>query len=378
MKLPVLPFVLLLLTGCSSKTSAPIFTPSTDNTASHVTIEDAELLWMQDVEEGTLVRIHDPWHPDQWANQYLLVDAKESWSEVQQASAHEHYGDYELLRTPLQRMTLTAGCHAWLLAQLDALQHVAVLCDTGFVCAREVKDWMRSVRNDGSPVIVDGGNSTAPNLEVLLTAQTDAVWLSPMQGMTSNLVHTNLPIIYCADYLETSPLGRAEWMKFYGRLVGQETKADALYAQVKTQYEANIAPTSKGQKLLAELPYGATWYVPGGCSTAAQLYADAGYDYPWANDKHPGSLALSREAVVAQGSDCDVWLIKYMADEDWSLTDLFNQHPAYRHIRATLVGGVWGCNTATSDYFDVTPFRPDSLLHSLVQMDGAFFHKLKQ
>jgi len=365
---------LLTLGGCtkSSPNSQGEYTSDTNY---------AELLTIQEAEPGiSLCRIRDPWRTDRIVMQYLLVPSSNTdWTEADAQKATAKYGETVILRTPLQRMALTASCHVWLLSQWDALDHIEVLCDTAFVKSESVKQWMRSLRADGTATVLDGGTSTAPNREVLLQAHCDALWISPFeQAGIGNLGQLSIPIIYCADYMENSPLGRAEWMRFYGRLTGNAAQADSLFFQIAERYESLADSSSNGKTLLAELPYGSTWYVPGGCSTSALLYADAGYQYLWQDDNHAGSLSLSKEAVLAKAQNCDCWYLKYMDPEgDWTREQLANQDPLFRHIRALNEGEVWACNTAQSDFFDVTPFRPDSLLQSIKAQDGHFFKLLK-
>ncbi|MBP5763557.1 MAG: ABC transporter substrate-binding protein, partial [Bacteroidales bacterium] len=136
--------------------------------------------------------------------------------------------------------------------------------------------------------------------------------------------------------------------------------------------------------LLAESPYGATWYVPGGRSTMSWLYQDAGFRYPWSEDVHGGSLALSPEAVFAKAQNADVWVIKYFSpDNDWSLQDFIGQNPLFRQFEAAQQGKVFGCNTAINDYFESTPFRPDLLLLEMKHIRNQeydslrYFHQLK-
>lgn len=316
--------------------------------------------------------------------QYLLVPRSDkSWNETLEESFADQVGESIVLRTPLQRIALTASCHAWLLSQLNALDKVNVMCDTSYVAAKNIQAWMRSAG------ILDGGTATTPNAEVLMAAHCDALWISPYENSSlGNIANLPVPIIYSAEYMENSPLGRAEWMRFYGRLVGKEIEADTLFAQVERCYLGGVSYSASKQqgtssktkkaKLMAELPYGATWYVPGGCSTSAQLYTDAGYQYAWSNDEHAGSLSLSKEAVLAKAQDCDIWLFKYNdPTKDWNLADFKRQQAIYSQFKATQEGNIWGCNTATSDFFEVTPFRPDTLLISLINQDGAFYKQLK-
>lgn len=364
--------LIVLLVSCTGRKQES-FIPQTD------TCHHASLLNFCETDEAyTLVQIHNPWQPSKVEVQYLLVPAEDNgWNEETEQTCKEIYGDFTVLRTPLQRITLTSSCHAYLLDELRALDLVSVMCDTGYVMAPSVHRWMHDA------LAFDGGNSMAPNTEVLLAAQTDAVWISPYENAsTSTLSHLPLTLIYCADYMENSPLGRAEWMRFYGRLVGKGQEADSLFQHIETRYDSLIcvshADTLKTRRtLLAELPYGPTWYVPGGCSNSSLLYQDAGYDYPWSHDTHAGSLSLSPEAVLAKAMDCDRWIFKYMNPEgDWTLEDFLAQNPLYSQFKAAKNGEVWGCNTSYSDFFDVTPFRPDILLESLINDDGRFFKKL--
>lgn len=350
--------------------------------------QHTSLLHLSETREGyTLAQILNPWRPTKVEVQYLLVPAADThWNEETAQRATKKYGSFTLLRTPLQRITLTAACHAFLLDELRALDHVSVMCDTEYVHSPAVHRWM----HDG--LAFDGGSSMAPNPEILLAAQTNAVWISPYENASAgNIAHLPLTLIYCADYMETSPLARSEWMRFYGRLVGKGQEADSLFLCISARYDSltslshadrltSLSPdTLQAQRsLLAELPYGPTWYVPGGQSTSAQLYHDAGYAYPWADDPHAGSLSLSPEAVLAKAADCDRWLFKYMnTDGDWTLSDFLAQNPLYGQFCSAQTGNVWGCNTSYSDFFDVTPFRPDMLLESLINDDERFFKKLK-
>lgn len=343
-------------------------------------IEYAELLVMENLGgDRILCRILDPWRTGRNMMQYLLVpkDDKE-WNEDVEETFSSKYGESTVLRTPLTRMTLTTACHTWLLSQLDALDNIAILCDTAFINASNIKAWMRSQKPDGNPTILDGGTATKPNIEVLLAGQSDALWISPYENASlGNLDRLPIPIIYCAEYMENSPLARAEWMKFYGRLVGRSAKADSLFEAVSNRYEKLSKNRGNGQKILVDLPYGATWYVPGGCSSSAQLYEDAGFVYPWAEDMHSGSLSLSKEAVLSKAQDCDVWYIRYMdTNKDWTLADFKRQNVFFDKFKAAREGNVWGCNTAYSDFFDITSFRPDSLLESFVKGNGAFYKKV--
>lgn len=339
----------LLLTGCNGRQG--------DSSALDNEMRYAELLEMQETDSGTVARIHDPWNRERVAIEYHISQ-------------------------PQQRVTLSASSHGYLLSQLlDAANLVTAYCDAQYVMDSTLQARLR----DG--LILDAGSSLAPNLEVLAATRCDAIWLCPMEGSNTLSAlgqHLGTQVICCADYMESTPLGRAEWMRFYGRLIGKGAVADSLFLVIEERYltltahsDSLRAAGDSCQTLMAEMPYQATWYVPGGRSTTAQLYHDAGLDYLWADDTHAGSLALSPEAVLDKAHDADIWLVKYYDPSgDWTLDDFIGQHPYFPQFKAAQCGEVYGCNTAVSDYFDVAPFRPDLILESLIERDEKYFKPL--
>lgn len=334
-------------------------------------IRHASLLTLQPLaSQRTLCRIANPWAPQQTAIQYLLVPAADTaFTLTDQQHIEQQYGPVQLLRTPLQRVALTSSSHAWLLHQLGALSSVSVMCDAQYVIDTTLQQALQAHR------VAEGGSGMAPNTEVLLTRQCGALWVSPYESASASTLHKRfqLPVIYCADYMETSPLARAEWMRFYGLLVGHQTEADSLFALVEQRYDSIASlprdTTSQQPLLLPELPYSGTWYVAGGRSSIGRIYTAAGFRYPWAADTHGGSLSLSPEAVFLQAQQADVWVIKYnKPGSNLTLQQLSAQHTLFPQIQALQRGRVFGCNTAHSNYFDVTPFRPDWLLEEFAHI----------
>lgn len=332
-------------------------------------MEYAQLLTMEEAEDGIyFCTIANPWMPERSIIRYLLVPEDQTEAgDALLTQLEEQHGSVQLLHTPLDRLALTSTCYGWLLKELGARDAIGAICDKDYLLDEELRQAVEA------GTIADGGNSMAPNLENILHARCEALWITPYESASVNGMGQALalPIIYGADYMETSPLGRAEWIRFYGRLVGKGSEADSLFCIVSQRYDS-IAhahperPVPSRPKLLTDLPYSATWHVPGGCSTMGILYQDAGFDYLWADDQHAGSLALSPEAVIALGAEADIWLIKYNnCGADLSISDLQAQNPLFGEIKAVRERNVFGCNTARINYFDVAPYRPDIILEEL-------------
>lgn len=334
--------------------------------AHHSYMSHSTLLEIKQIGEASTCRIRNPWRPKEWLAQYLLLPADSALLPIDSAQAlRQRYPNHTPLTIPLERITLTNSNHAYLIEQLGALDHIAVMCDASY---SHIKELHRRI-NNGS--IRDGGTALSPNIETLLAAGTDAIWLPPFENAGAGAFqHFGIPVIYSAEYMESHPLSRAEWMKFYGRLVGRGFEADSLFQCISDRYYAIAALSDMDLEkptILSELPSDATWYVPGGHSTASRLYRDAGGTYIWQEDDHAGSLSLSPEAVLKKAREADFWFFTFYDTKCPSmlLFQFQNQHPINNKFRAAQHSNVYACNTAFSSYFDETPFRPDLLLWSV-------------
>ena len=215
--------------------------------------------------------------------------------------------------------------------------------------------------------------SMNPDMERIIDLHPDAILLSPFEnsGGYGRIEKLDIPIIECADYMETSALGRAEWMRFYGLLFGVAPQADNLFAEVDSCYQrlkmrAQLSSTSFS--VVSELKSGSAWYVPGGRSTIGRLFQDACGRYAFADDTHSGSVPLAFETVFDKAGDADVWLVKYNRDRDMSYADLEADYIGYTGFKAFKTRNVYGCNTAKVPFYEETPFRPDYLLSDLIQI----------
>ena len=323
-----------------------------------IALSHATLLSMERTDSFTIVTVKDPWHEGKTLATYVLVPRT--------SAMPHHIPEGILVRTPIQRAALTTSVHVALLAELDMQNSIAGITDAEFVVSPQVKALLSTQGGHIRPM----GSSMQPNAELIRAAHCDAVFISPFENAGSGPIERlGLPIIACADYMETSPLGRAEWMRFYGILFGCGERADSLFNQVGTDYEtlAQKVKNCRERKpsVICDRQTGATWYQPGGASTMGQMLADAGAQYIWAERKEAGSLPLDMENVFAHGRNADIWLIKYGADTPLSYTALANDNPRYCNFRAWKERHIWTCNTLLTPFYEETPFHPERLLQNL-------------
>ena len=348
-------FLLALLSSCGGKSKSS----SVIEAEKAIPLRYAENLSLSATEDYTIARLRNPWDTTRILHTYVLVDKKKSLP--------ADLPEGTLVRTPLSKAVVYSSVHCGLLNQIGALKSIGGVCDLKYIKLQEVQDGCRT----GS--IADVGNGMNPDIEKIIDLHPDAIMLSPFEnsGGYGRVEKLNIPIIECADYMETSALGRAEWMRFYGLLFGEAQKADSLFAEVEKNYnelKALVAPLSYAPSVISELKNGSAWYVPGGKSTSARIYADAGANYVFADDEHSGSVPLTFETVFDKGQNADFWLIKYNQAIDKTYKELEQDYAPYTGFRAFKERNIYGCNTGKVDFYEDSPFHPDRLLKDLIKI----------
>ena len=313
----------------------------------------------------TQVNLRNPWDTLKTLHTYLLVD--------KQKETPSHLPQGTVVRTPLEKSLIYSSVHCSLLNDLQSLSAVAGVCDLSYIRMPEIQDGCQEGK------ITDCGESMNPNIEKIIDLSPDAILLSPFEnsGGYGRIEKLGIPIIECADYMETSPLGRAEWMRFFGMLVGKEKVADDLFHQIEKEYvslKKEVEESSKGGEteaqpsVITELKFGSAWYVPGGKSTVARLLADAGANYIFADNTNSGSVPLSFETVFDKGQDADFWLIKYNQPIDKTYTELASDYAPYKNFEAWKEQRIFGCNTNKVNFYEESPFHPERLLKDLIKI----------
>ena len=303
------------------------------------------------------VRLADPWNVGKVLHTYLLVPAGESLP-----SGLPHG---TVVRTPLRRDVVSTSVHCSLVIDMGRKTSIAGVCEPQYIHIPYINERLRSGE------VADCGSGMAPNVETIIDLQPDAIFLSPFQnsGGYGKVEALGIPIIETADYMETSALGRAEWMRFYGLLFGSSHEADSIFDSVEKAYltlrqQAHQATTAKS--IVMDKQSGAVWYVPGGKSTIGGIIADANIGYPWQSDSHSGSLPLPFESVLEKGGQADLWLFRYNSPQPITSAALLSENSGYKQFKAFQEKNIYGCNTATSTFYEETPFHPHLLLRDFI------------
>ena len=377
--------------------------------------------------------IANPWKAGTMLHRYILIPKGEEGDKTVAMLALQRTSGMgcttDTVRTPVERSAVFIAPHCQLMYELGCQQAIRGVCDLNYINIPDVRKRAASAGNASAQnSIVDCGSSMAPDIERIIALKPEAILVSPFEnsGGYGKLDKLRIPLIEAADYMESSPLGRAEWMKFYGMLFGKdknisttaagkaseaavgkasgaaagkaseatagkaseatlpascELRADSLFAQIEKEYlnlKAEAGKLPKGLSILTERKTGGVWYVPGGQSTIGILLKDANARYIFSDDKHSGSLPMSPEQILAKGSQVDVWAFKYFGGAPLSQAQLLQEYDGYKALAAFNRGNIYQVDTSTVPYFELTSFHPELLLREFIILaHGERFGKLK-
>lgn len=346
----------------------------------------AELLTIVKHNDGAYTEaiIENPWKKGTTLHKYILVPKGNEGDEtvarlkddIRENATLQMGSHCDIVRTPLESNVVFTAPHCQLMYELGCKNAITGVCDKDYINIPDIKERVKlsdgkASTSDTDKVIIDCGSSMQPDIERIIALKPEGLLISPFEnsGGYGKLDKLHVPIIETADYMETSPLGRAEWMKFYGLLFKSEERSDSLFSSIEKEYlalKAEAAKLPQGLSILTERKMGSVWYVPGGKSTMGILLKDANAKYIFADDTHSGSLAYGPERILSKGTQIDVWAFKYFGGKALSKSDLLAEYEGYKVLKAFNSNSIYQVDTSTQPYFELTSFHPEILLREFI------------
>lgn len=324
-----------------------------------LTLHSTLLTLVRESDGSLTATIANPWQPGNTLQRLTLVHRD---------SAVPEHVEGTVVRVPVERAGVYSSVHTGGLKELGALPAIAAVADLAYF---PTGDTIRTLAAEGA--IADLGTSQAPSMERMAATDLEVVLRSPMEGLASGSLPPGIVPIEMADYMETSPIGRAEWLLLLGALTGTLPQADSILYNVINDYsnlhqKAAVALSPK-PVVLSETEQSGVWYVPGARSYMARFITDAGGTLPFDDNKATGSVPMSLEAVAARAIDADVWLLRSYGSNPGP-DDLEKMNPRYGAFKPVRERNVWSCNSAEVPVFDDIAFHPERLLADYI----AIFH----
>lgn len=274
------------------------------------------------------------------------------------------------ITTPIENIICFSTSHLPAITALGQAPQLIGFPDTQWIYDSSLQTLVK----DGS--IADIGQKNGVNIEKTLTLNPGLV-MAYSKGSAFEqlkpLQQADIPVVVNLDYMETNPLGRAEWIKFTAAFFQKLDQADSIFQEIELNYQKLTTKTAGIQNkptVMTGVMYGDTWYVPGGKSYAAAFIEDAGGKYLWSENNESGSLELSYESVLKKAEDADYWL---GAANFKSYAELKDTDSRYSYFKAFREQKIYGytkrvSESGANDFLESGFLRPDLILQDYINI----------
>jgi iron complex transport system substrate-binding protein len=340
------------------------YDPNVDYFPAKVRVQHATGFTVRYYPHYKAVTVRNPWRRTKQMFQYVLVQRG--------APAPEGYPKAQRIEVPVRTMVTMSTTYLPYLDRLGIADRLV-----GHSALKQVNT-PAIVKRIQAGQLVEVGSGAGVNVELLLDVNPDLIMThaveTPQHNAHPKLLEAGLKVALNAAYMDTSPLGRTEWMKFVALFFNREATAERLFHDIVAAYERLTNLTRHVQIkpiVFAQAEYQGTWFMPGGNSYQARFLKDAGATYLWADDDSSGSLRLDFEAVFERASKADFWLVNTSGWE--RLQDVLAADERYANFAALQQGRVYNNNARLNahggnDYWETGVANPHLVLADLIKI----------
>jgi iron complex transport system substrate-binding protein len=340
-----------------------VYDPQVDYFPNKVTVTEAKGFTVEYHRNYKVVSVKNPWRNADTTFQYILVQCN--------TPIPKGFDQSQIIQVPVNSVVVMSTTHLPLLDKLGLIDRLTGVTDFKQVNTPSV------VKKIKAGELAEVGRSNNTNVEKVLEIRPELVTTygvgNPKTDSHPKLIEAGLPVAIIAEYMESSPLGRAEWLKFMALFFNREAEAETEFSQMTAKYRsiAKIAGQAKTKPtVFSGFDSRGTWYIPGGDSYTAKFIADAGGNYIWKEDRSTGSLNLSFEQVFDRAQTAEVWLNSSQA---WrNINDVTNSDRRYGKFRAVKDSKLFNPTarinaTGGNDFWEGGTANPDIVLADLVK-----------
>lgn len=313
----------------------------------------------------TTIKITSPWPNAEAVFTYALIPKEKL------ASITLNKDEYDAIVTvPVEKIIATSTTHIPALEALGMEDKLIGFPDTKYISS------VKTRKRIDAGLIKELGNNETINTEMVLEMNPDVVIgfsINNQNKTYETIQRSNIPVVYNGDWTEQTPLGKAEWIKFFAPFFEKEAIADSIFKGIKDSYlEAKaLARTSKqAPTVMSGAMYKDVWYLPAGKSWAAQFLTDANANYLWAANEETGSLSLSWESVLEKSKTADFWIgpSQFTGYQNMSeASPHYKQFDAFQNKKVFTFSSTKGA-TGGLLYYELAPQRPDLVLKDLIHI----------
>ncbi|WP_350292128.1 ABC transporter substrate-binding protein [uncultured Croceitalea sp.] len=353
--------IAILVLSCAEKKKEIPFSEVINKSA----VEYASGFSIEHNSEYTVVKVLEPWPGASKAYTYAFIPQEKLASITYPKDAYD-----AVIAIPIKDFVITSTTHIPAVEALGGLNKVVGFPNTKYISSMPARKLIAERK------IKELGTNESLNTEMVLELAPDLIVGFGINNQNSTyevIQKANIPVVFNGDWNEKTPLGKAEWIKFFGVLLNKEKEADSIFSNIVSEYERvrtlSVKATHRPTVLSGAL-YKDVWYLPAGESWAAQFLADANVNYLWQESKGTGSLSLSLESVLEKGQNADFWVspsqfTSYMEMEESNLH--YQQFKAFRDKKVFTFSATKG-PTGGLLFYELAPQRPDLVLKDMVHI----------
>ncbi|MFA8433380.1 MAG: ABC transporter substrate-binding protein [Marinifilaceae bacterium] len=309
------------------------------------------------------VTVWDPWNKGKVFQRYYLKNRGENLK----GKVPE---DGLLVEVPVKSIAALSSTQIGILKFLNVEDRIVAVSLRDRIYDKELN------RKAQSGEIQAVGHSETLNFEKIVELDPDLVMLSGFMKITdreSKLMQAGLPVAYNIEWMEASPLARAEWAKFIAAFFNREAMAETHFREIERRYNALkglVKDVKSLPSILSGYNFKGTWYMPGGQSYLAQFLRDGKADYCWFQDSTSGSIPLSFEVVFDKQSDADIW---FSPGQCKNLEDLNKLDERYSLFQSYKTGRVFSYTKrmnerGANDWFETGVMQPDVVFKDVIKI----------
>ncbi|WP_405250549.1 ABC transporter substrate-binding protein [Dokdonia sp. Asnod3-C12] len=365
--------LLSLFISCKEKSKE---VKNNDSQGTSLSIDYANGFSIKQYSNHTIITVTEAFPGAQNEFKYALIprDSSGNNTDIEQSNKLEEklksQGVDAILKTPLNTVVVTSTTHIPSLEMLEVAETLKGFPNLNYISSP------LSRKRIANKEIIDLGQNESLNTELTIELRPEAIISFGVEGENKSLnsvERAGIPVLYNGDWVEKDPLGKAEWIKFFGALYGKEREADSIFNHIKTNYnllKEQIATIENKPTVLSGGMFKDIWYLPKGDSWQAKVLEDAGGNYLWSETEGAGSIALSIESVLEKGQQADFWIAP---GQYTSYTKLASDNPAYAQFDAFKNKKVYTFakykgETGGLLYYELAPNRPDLVLRDLAKI----------
>ena len=354
----------VLLYGCTGRSASSEMKDSPEATAGDSYTHYAVGFRVQEYGSFRLLEVIDPWQQSQHVI-FSYVLAPEG------TPVPDSLTSIPFIKTPVQRVIVLSTTHVAMIDQLGSAESIVGLSGSKYIYTRAIRERIEAGE------VQDIGYGQGLDYETMVGLSPDLVFLYGVEGnvMTTleKLTELGIPAVFCGEYLEPNPLGKAEWIRFFSLFYEKEDRAASFFKEIDSAYNALAHLTSElsfRPRVLSGLPWKDTWYMAGGESFAAKLMEDAGGDYLWKDNSSTQAVPLDLESVYLRAVNADIWINPGAAS---SLEDIIELDERFGNLSVQKNGQVYNNDARSNaaggnDYWESATVRPDLVLADLIEV----------